>query len=390
MQSYMNEAKQLEEKITKYRRDLHQIPELGLDLPKTKSYIMEQLDALQLEYEEVGTSGISVLIRGKEEGKTILLRADMDALPMQEENDLPFKATGQCAHTCGHDLHAAMLLGAAEIINNHKDEFAGNVKLMFQPAEEIFKGSEEMIANGILENPKVDAAIAFHTGLDDTPGSFGYYQGNMTTSSDNFKITITGKGGHGAYPHTTIDPIYAGMVIRDAFNQMISYEITGNENTTLTLGQFAAGSNANIIPEVCTLQGTTRSYIPENRNHIMKRMEEIMEGVEKITRTKIDFEILAQVPPLYSDPEFTEELVHIMKEAAPEIKGIPNTRVKASEDMANISVQVPTAFFMMNCKVEGNDFSHHNPEILFDEKVLPIGSGSFATLAIHWLNSQGR
>ena len=254
---------------------------------------MEQLDALQLEYEEVGTSGISVLIRGKEEGKTILLRADMDALPMQEENDLPFKATGPCAHTCGHDLHAAMLLGAAEIINNHKDEFAGNVKLMFQPAEEIFQGSEEMIANGILENPKVDAAIAFHTGLDDTPGSFGYYQGNITTSSDNFKITIRGKGGHGAYPHTTIDPIYAGMVIRDAFNQMISYEITGNENTTLTLGQFSAGSNANIIPEVCTLQGTTRSYIPENRNHIMKRMEEIMEGVEKITRTKIDFEILA-------------------------------------------------------------------------------------------------
>ena len=370
------------------RRALHQIPEVGLDLPKTKAYVKGELEGLGLEVKEYGSSGLSTLIQGeKGQGKCIMIRADMDALPMNEESGLPFASTGNTAHTCGHDLHYAIALTAAKVLLKEKANFKGTVKFMFQPAEEIFAGSRMMIENGLLENPKVDRAIALHTALDRETGSICYNEGYIATSSDNFKITIKGKGGHGAYPHTTIDPINVAVNIYTNFLELIARESPPQETNTLTFGMLSAGSNSNIIPEIAEMQGTLRSYNPEVRNKLKKRMLEIIEGLKISTKAEIDLDFFTGVPSLYSDPEFTKEIVGYIKNSDFDGELIPDTQVMASEDMALVAEKVPTAYFNVNCKLPGNNFSHHNPGVNFDENMMPIGLGLMLTAVVNWLNN---
>lgn len=369
------------------RRRIHMYPEVGLELPETKKFMKSKLEDLGLsDIKEYGSSGLSAVIEGNGEGKTLLLRADMDALPMDEGNNLEFKSKNKGKfHGCGHDIHSSMLLGAAKIIVENNDKFPGRVKLMFQPAEEIFEGSKMMIKEGVLENPTVDAAMALHTGLNEGVGSVEYNFGYMTTSCDNFKINITGKGGHGAYPHTAIDPINAAINIYQNFGQLISRENPPTDTTTLTFGELSSGSSSNIIPETAVMQGTMRTYNPEVREKLKKRMLEIVEGVAKTTGCKIELDFFSGVPSMYSNPEFTQSIVEILNRDFPELKTIPDSKIMASEDMADISVEVPTAYMMLNCNVEGNDFSHHNPGVMFDEEALIYGATLFATAAMGWL-----
>lgn len=387
MNKYFDQAKDLKSKLIEIRRELHQIPELGLELPKTKEYIVEKLEHLGLDPVFYGESGVSTIIEGgKGEGKTLLLRGDMDALPMAEDNDLDFKAEGEQAHTCGHDLHATWLLGAAKILQENREDFKGKVKLMFQPAEEIFAGAKMMIEEGILENPKVDAALAMHTNLECEPGGLSYNFGYITTSSDNFKITIQGRGGHGAFPHTTIDPIGAAVEIYNAFNSLIARENPPTVTTVLTFGEISAGSNSNIIPETARLQGTLRTFDPEVREMLKFRMKEVLEGIEKSSRVKIEIDFFTGVSSVYSNPELTQDFIEILNEKAPEIETRKDAIVMASEDMAEIAALVPTAYFLFDCKVPGNNVSHHNPGVLFNEDALDIAAGSMVTIATEWLN----
>ena len=388
MNNYFKEALEYKGELIEKRRSLHQIPEVGLDLPKTKAYVKGELEGLGLEVKEYGSSGLSTLIQGeKGQGKCIMIRADMDALPMNEESGLPFASTGNTAHTCGHDLHSAIALTAAKVLLKEKANFKGTVKFMFQPAEEIFAGSRMMIENGLLENPKVDRAIALHTALDRETGSICYNEGYIATSSDNFKITIKGKGGHGAYPHTTIDPINVAVNIYTNFLELIARESPPQETNTLTFGMLSAGSNSNIIPEIAEMQGTLRSYNPEVRNKLKTRMLEIIEGLKISTKAEIDLDFFTGVPSLYSDPEFTREIVGYIKNSDFDGELIPDTQVMASEDMALVAEKVPTAYFNVNCKLPGNNFSHHNPGVNFDENMMPIGLGLMLTAVVNWLNN---
>lgn len=387
MNNFFKRAIELKDELVRIRRHIHQNPETGFDLPKTKAFVKEELLNIGLEAKEVGKGGLSVLIKGEHPGKVFLLRADMDALPMQEESNLPFKSTCNKAHTCGHDLHTAMLVIAAKILYENRKDIHGAVKLMFQPAEEIFKGAKDMLDNGILEHPTVDAAMAIHTGLEDGVGSFGYYLGNISTSCDNFKIDITGKGGHGAYPHTAIDPIQAGVGIYQKFSSLTTCEVPPQEIVTLTFGEFSSGSSSNIIPEKATMQGTLRMYNPALRETIKNRMKAILKATEEMYRVKIGYTVFSGTPSVYSHPEFTQELVEILKDANEHLKAIGNTRIMASEDMALIAEKVPTALFMLNCRVDGNTASHHNPSVLFDEQVLPLGAGMHVSAAIGWLKA---
>lgn len=386
MNQYFKRAYELETQLIKDRRTLHQYPELGLELPKTKAYIKNRLKEMNIDAFDVGVSGLGAIIEGANPGKTFLLRSDMDALPMEEINNLDFKSRTNAAHNCGHDLHMAMLLTAAQILSENKKDIFGRVKLMFQPGEEIFAGAQEMIDEGILENPKPDAAFAIHTGLDDTVGSYGTYEGYITTSCDVFQIKIKGQGGHGAYPHTTIDPINVGTLIHQQFNQLIAREVDPFDITTLTFGMFSGGTNSNIIPETVKMQGTLRTYDPKLRIFLNQRMQEIIVGLEKVTGARIDYKITGEVPALYSDPQLTKELKNILKKANKNLKAHEDVRFMASEDMALISEIIPTMFILLNCKVEGNDYSHHNPNLLFDEKALALGAGIHATSAIEWLS----
>lgn len=385
MNKFYELAEKMQDETIKMRRDLHQIPEIGLEVEKTCDYIEGKLKEIGLEPVRYGNSGISAIIDSGKEGKCLLLRADMDALPMSEDNDLPFKATNGYAHTCGHDTHAAMLISAAKILNDNKDQFKGKVKLMFQSAEEIFKGSRFMIEHGILENPKVDAALAMHTSLDEEPGSFGYNLGYMTTSCDNFKITIVGKGSHGAYPHTAHDPIYAGVLLYTHFMELIAREKDPNKVATLTFGQFTAGSNSNIIPNECVMQGTLRTYQPEVREYTKARIADAVKAIEVLTQTKIDVDYFSGVPSLYSDPSLTEFFAETIKDNM-DIKAIKDSKIMASEDMACVAEKVKTTYLMLNMKTKGCDAAHHNPKVIFNEDALKYGTAIFAICAVNYLN----
>lgn len=386
MKNYFKEAEELKDELIKNRRHIHENPESGLELPQTKEYVMKYLKEIGACIKEVGKSGVQATIKGeKGQGKRVLIRADMDALPMQEESGLDFSSKNKfVAHTCGHDLHTSIGISTAKLISKHKKDFKGEVRFMFQPAEEIFEGSKMMIENGVLDG--VDIALSLHTNLTHEAGSISYYEGYMATSCDSFKVTIKGQGGHGGYPHTTKDPINAGVMIYQQFNQLISRDADPSKHTTLTFGQFSSGSNSNIIPDSAILQGTMRTYDPEIREKLLKRIGEIVDGVSKVTECEINLEYFASVPSLYSDPSLTKELVGYVKESS-DIEMISGERLMASEDMAFVSRKVPTVYFLLNSKIPGNNYSHHNPKVDFSEDAMPIGVGLFVTSAINWLNN---
>lgn len=388
MNHFMKRAEELKESLLNDRHFLHMHPEIGNELPETTKYVMQRLTEIGLEPKEICKSGVVAVIEGKKPGKTYLLRADMDALPMPEINDLPFNPKSCNAHNCGHDMHAAMLLCAAQMLKEKEDELCGTVKLMFQPAEEQFKGSPAMIEAGVLENPKVDAASAMHVMLDWNVGSYGCRPGYMTSSCDGFKITIHGKGCHGAMPDTGIDPINAGIHIYQAFQNLMAREKGPKQTACLTLGQFAAGESPNIIPNDCVLQGTMRTYDKDLRAKLYKRMREIVDAAAPMFGVAIDYEVLSSVPSCYTDPDMLKEVREYMKGLTGEDMCADDTyMVTPSDDVAFLSEHVPLVYMMLGAKVEGNPFGHHNPRVLFNEDCMTYGAAMHAQAAFEWLKN---
>ena len=311
---FYNRALELKDETIQNRRNIHKNAEVGLDTPKTKAFVIEKLKEYGLEPEECGY-GVTALL-GKKEGKVLLLRADMDALPMAEQSGEEFACpSGKEAHTCGHDFHAAMLLTAAKMLKENEDLIDGTIKFMFQPAEETFEGSKNMIENGILENPKVDAALAYHVSPGKMPvGLFMYNsKDTMMYSVDGFKITIKGKGSHGAYPHVGVDPINIGVHVHLALQELIARESDPSKACVLTVGQFKAGTAANIIPEQAVLQGTIRTNDNEAREKLVRRMKEVAKKTAEVYNGTAEIEMISEVPPLICNPEFTNEIVSYMK-----------------------------------------------------------------------------
>lgn len=334
---FLERAKELESKMQEDRHYIHQHAEAGEYLPNTTKYVMGRLKEIGLTPMEICPSGVTAVIEGAKPGRTFLLRADMDALPMTENNDLPFKTETNAAHNCGHDLHTAMLLGVAQILYEHRDALRGCVKLMFQPAEEVFTGSKKLIEAGILENPKVDAAMGMHVMLDNKGPLLNYATGYMTSSCDGFKLTIHGTGCHGAMPDTGIDPINVGIHIYSAFQNLIARESPSSDKVVLTLGAFNAGSTPNIVPDKAVFMGTLRTYNEELRRKLVRRMHEICEYEGKAFGATVDYEVLSDVPSTYSDPELTKELAGYATEVLPDIIGRTNYLVTPSDDFAFIS-----------------------------------------------------
>ena len=263
MNKFLKRAQELEASMKSDRHYLHQNAEVGFDLPITTKYVMDRLQEIGLEPKEICKSGVTALIEGKKPGKTYLLRADMDALSMNEENVLEFASKTNAAHNCGHDMHTAILLGAAQILKENVDELEGNVRLMFQPNEEAFLGSKAMIEAGVLDD--VDVASCMHMMLDYDASNYACAPGFFSSSCDGFKITVNGKGCHGAMPHLGIDPINVGMSICTAFQQLVSRETPPKETASLTFGQFSGGNTPNIVPDKVVIQGTLRTYNAELR-----------------------------------------------------------------------------------------------------------------------------
>ena len=383
MNFFLKRAGELAQEMVGHRRYLHQHAEVGSDLPMTTKYVGEQLRAIGLEPQEICPGGIVALVRGKKPGKTYLLRADMDALPMGEDNDLPYKSVTANAHTCGHDLHTAMLLGGARLLKEREEELAGCVKLMFQPNEEGFQGAQAMIQAGLLEDPRVDAASGMHVMLEEAP-SVGYCAGYISASCDGFQITLTGKGCHGAMPHLGVDPIQAGLHIYQAFQGLIARETPPQETAVLTLGQFTAGSAPNIIPQTAILQGTLRTYNKDLRAKLTQRMKEITDSVAVGLGVKAEYTVLSAVPSCYNDPDLLKNLVGYL-EAMGGGKVVQAQPFTASDDVAFLSERVPMVYFQLGAGVPGNPHAHHNPGVLFDENALAYGAAVHAQCAFEWL-----
>lgn len=385
MNKFLKRAQELEASMKSDRRYLHQNAEIGFDLPITTKYVMDRLQEIGLEPKEICKSGVTALIEGKKPGKTYLLRADMDALSMNEENVLEFASKTNAAHNCGHDMHTAILLGAAQILKENVDELEGNVRLMFQPNEEAFLGSKAMIEAGILDD--VDVASCMHMMLDYDASNYACAPGFFSSSCDGFKITVNGKGCHGAMPHLGIDPINVGMSICTAFQQLVSRETPPKETASLTFGQFSGGNTPNIVPDKVVIQGTLRTYNAELRAKLVNRMQTIVKSAGEMYGTTVEYEVLSDVPSIYVNPEMLEEVKTYLSEIEGLTLANDNFRITPSDDMAFISEKVPTVYLLLQARVKDNPYPHHNPKVLFDESAMTWGAAMHAQCAFEWLRN---
>lgn len=401
MEEILFKAKEIENKIIENRRYLHMNPEVGFCLINTAAYIKEQLKAIGIEPHDCGVVEQKVADKYKAAGfpnvekstgvtatigtgsPCILLRADMDALPMTETADIEFKSTKPAAHMCGHDSHTAMLLGAARILKEHEAELKGTVKLMFQPGEELGYGSKTMVDDGILEG--VDAAIAIHVMADQNVGTIEYVKGITSAAMDTYMLKIKGKGGHSSMPHQAIDSNMIVTQLYTALNLLTTREVNPTETVALTAGKIAGGTVANIIPDTADMQVGCRTFNIDVRNHLVKRIPEMIDHYVKAWRGDYDL-IVFSTPSTYTDEKLCDDLIPFVKD----IVGVENvietkTPMSGTEDFSYISEKVPSVFFKLGAG-SPTSYPMHNPNMVLDESVFVTGAAIYAKCAIEYLN----
>ena len=386
--NYYHRALELKEEIVKHRRHIHTNAEPGLDLPKTTAYIMEVLTEYGLSPKRCGHGVIASVGQGE---KSILLRADMDALPMKEESGEPFACpTGTEGHCCGHDLHAAILLGVAKMLKESETELKGCVHFMFQPAEETFQGACDMIDAGLLDVFHPDASIALHVMPGHLPvGLFMYNNESVMMSSvDGFRIHIQGKGGHGAYPQNAINPITIGAHIHLALSELIANEADPADCCVLSVGHFEAGKAPNIIPHTAMMEGTLRTKNEDARKRLVGRIHEVCDLTAKRYGGSVTIESLSAMSIIKNDPELTTKVVEYVREL--EIPGFiakSGLTANASDDYAMITNRIPSCYFNIGAGFEDErgDYGVHHPRVQFNEDALPVGASMLAHSASRWL-----
>jgi amidohydrolase len=372
------------------RRHLHQHPELGFQEFETAKFIAERLRSLGLDevQTEVGRTGVVGILRGGKPGKVVALRADMDALPVEEENDVEYKSLNSGKmHACGHDAHVSMMLGAARVLASKRDEIPGTIKFIFQPAEEGLGGALAMVADGVLENPRPDAIFGLHIWQEAPSGVVQIRDTVAMVAGDGFKIEITGKGGHGATPHTAIDPIAIGAEIVAALQTIMSRNIDPILAGVVTIGSFHAGNASNVIPSTAELTGTIRTVTIEEREEIHRRVEQIARGVAKAMRADIEFTLKFGVSATVNDPA----MAAIAREAAIELVGpdrVEEGELKVvSEDMSVFLNEVPGCYYFVGSRNPDKGFvwGHHHARFDIDEDAMAVGVGTLAGTAMLYL-----
>lgn len=385
-------VKEKEEKLINIRRDLHKIPELGLELPMTMKYISEVLDSENISYKKLlNGNAIVVQIDGYESGKCFAVRADSDGLPIKEETGLEFSSTNDNMHACGHDGHTAIGLVTAMILNENRDKFKGTVKVFFQPGEEYPGGALPMIEEGCMENPKVDAIVGLHEGkfFPVKQGNIGVKSGALMASMDRFQINVFGKGSHGAQPHLSNDPIPVACEIVSSLQKIISRELNPLDNAVLSVCQIHGGSTQNIIPDEVFIEGTVRTLDEENRKYIARRIEEISKKIAEGYDCKAEVVYDFKYPVLVNDLEFTEFFAETVREVLGEdiIEYIEKPTM-GGEDMAFFLQKAKGTFFMLtNPKLYDGDnyYPHHNSKFDIDESQMYKGVVAFVSTALKYL-----
>ena len=397
----LQEAEQSRDHVLRERRALHQMPGTGFAIGDTLAYVRQELTEMELQPTDCGRAGLTALVGGKRPGRVFLLRADMDALPIQEEADVDFASQNGRMHACGHDLHTAMLLGAARLLKAHEDEIDGTVKLMFQPAEEIFEGSHDMIEAGLLEHPKVDAALMIHVmaGMPFPAGTVVVSApGVSAPAADYFDIKVQGKGCHGSMPNTGVDPLTAAAHILIALQELHARELAMDDRAVLTIGTMNAGTAANVIPDTVTMGGSLRTFDEETRTLLKQRMTEIAQFTAKAFRAEAEVTFGSGCPTLVNDKDLSACCGQYMKELLGQGKafsvaelnamgGGSSSKTAGSEDFAYVSQEVPSLMLALAAgqPEKGYCYPQHHPMAKFDESVLPGGSAVYAWAALRWL-----
>ena len=374
------------------RRDLHVHPELAFEEVRTSGIVAQRLRTMGLEVQTgIAKTGVVGLLRGgasKAGAKTIAIRADMDALPIHEMNDIDYRSTiDDKMHACGHDGHTSILLAVADLLNKRREELTGNVKFVFQPAEERVGGADPMIKEGAMQG--VDGIIGLHLISDFPLGRVGVRAGAVFASADRFILTVKGKGGHAAMPETSVDPIVISAYIVTALQTLISRETSPLSPAVITIGKIQAGTAFNIIPESAEMHGTMRAFNSEHRDKLLRRISEISQGIATAMGGSCEIELFDGCPPCVNDAKMTD----VVRDAAIAVVGEEDVDESedvvsaASDDMACFLEAVPGCYFVVGARNEEKEanYPHHHPRFNIDEDALPIGVEVLTRAAVDFL-----
>jgi amidohydrolase len=367
------------------RRDLHEHPELGFEEERTAAMIANRLRALGFDvHTGIGKTGVVGVLRGTRPGKTIMLRADMDALPIDEENDVPYRSrTPVHMHACGHDGHVAMLLGAARIVMSRRAEVAGTVCFLFQPAEEGKGGAKAMVADGVLERFGIERAYGLHLASTHPAGQVGFREGAFYASSDSIEITVEGKGGHGAAPHQTVDPVYVASQFVVAVQQVVSRNIDPIEPAVVTIGAINGGTIHNVIPSRVRLLGTVRAFDAGVREKMAERIERVLRGICESSGATYAFEYLWRYPVTSNDVEQTRYARALAERVVNPARVADVPKLMGAEDFSFFAERVPACFFTIGSNGGANSaFPHHHARFDIDESALETGVRMMTALAL--------
>ncbi|HZZ64258.1 MAG TPA: M20 family metallopeptidase [Candidatus Baltobacteraceae bacterium] len=376
-------ASEVCKRVVELRRDIHRHPELGFEETRTQALIERELDELRIEHRRIAQTGVVGVIRGALPGVTVGLRADMDALPVTEKSGEPFASEipGKM-HACGHDAHTAMLLGVARTLASLREELHGNVVLLFQPAEEGPGGAEPMIAQGALDDPKVQAVAMLHVDHRLAPGEIGITPGPVNASADEFYVTVEGRGGHGAYPHTAADAIPATAAMILALQNIAARETDPLKSVVVTVGTINGGYRNNIIADEVRLSGTFRAHDPEIRNNLESRARRILEGVARAYAVRVKLEVHYGYPPVVNDATLAQNFkAYMVQHSQLRVESPPPTM--GAEDFAYFAQRVPGVHIRLGIRSEkaGSTHSGHSPQFRIDEEALPVGVQTLVAFA---------
>ena len=394
----------IESKVIEWRREIHQNPELSNREFKTAEKIAIHLKSLGIDVQTgVAHTGVVGILKGRQDGKVVVLRADIDALPVMERNDLPFKSNvtseflGEkvgVMHACGHDTHTAMLMGVAEVLSKNKDKIKGTVKFIFQPAEEGPPPGEEggallMVKEGVLKSPDVDAIFGLHINSQTPVGVIRYKSGGTMAAAQEFKIIVKGKQSHGSQPWSGVDPILISAKIIDGLQTIISRETNlTNEAAVITVGKIKSGVRFNIIPESAEMIGTIRTLDYDMKDHINKRMREMVPTIAKAYGGDATIEIRDATDITYNDPALVEQMLPTMKRVAGDANIQTQKAVTGAEDFSYFQREVPGFFFFLGGMTPGNteSFPHHTPDFIIDDSGLLLGVKTLTEMSLDYLN----
>ncbi|MBS3783138.1 MAG: amidohydrolase [Anaerolineae bacterium] len=371
------EAEALRERLVSWRRDFHRHPELALQEHHSAGIIAEKLQELGYDVETgMAKTGVVALLEADAPGPVVMARFDMDALPIVEANETDYVSQNPgVMHGCGHDGHMAIGLGVATLMARHREALSGTLKLVFQPGEEGGDGAQMMVNEGVLEDPHPDVALITHLWNEKPVGTVNVTPGAVMAAAEKWACTVHGKGGHGALPHQTVDPIVAASHIVTALQTVVSRNVSPLETAVVTVGSFQGGDAFNVIPDRVDMSGTIRTYDPDVRERVLRRMVEVAEHVAAACGASVDLEIDHLTPAVVNDAEVSE----VVREAARAVVGPQNVesgeRTMGSEDAAYFIQEVPGCYFFVGSAnaERGLDAPHHNPHFDFDEAALPIG-----------------